>query len=74
MAKLKSMNCQIEVITERAGKNIPFARNAKKYGTFASVKGFIQSVLEVIFYLIYTTFLQTFLKFSQINRLISAHC
>jgi hypothetical protein len=45
------MNCQIEVITERAGKNIPFARNAKKYGTFASVKKIIQSVLEMFFLL-----------------------
>jgi hypothetical protein len=68
------MNCQIEVITERAGKNIPFARNAKKYGTFASVKKIIQSVLEMFFHLIYKTFLPKFLKFSQINRFIIVHC
>jgi hypothetical protein len=66
LAKLKSMNCQIEVITERAGKNIPFARNAKKYATFATVKGFIQSVFLPDLYNLFT-FLQKFLKFSQIT-------
>jgi len=43
------MNCQIEVITEGAGKNIPFARNAKKYATFASVKGVFSMCLKMIF-------------------------
>jgi hypothetical protein len=69
------MNCQIEVITERAGKNIPFARNAKKYATFAYVKKIIQSVLEMFFFLLdLQNLLPKFLKFSKINRLISVNC